>query len=48
MSLAGRGAVCIWHDLAPDATDEFYQWHNREHMPERNAGRGAKVCGALA
>jgi hypothetical protein len=35
MSLAGRGAVCIWHDLAPEATDEFYQWHNREHMPER-------------
>ncbi|MGH8712532.1 MAG: hypothetical protein ACREYB_00845 [Casimicrobiaceae bacterium] len=35
MSLAGLGAVCIWHDLAPDATDEFYQWHNREHMPER-------------
>ena len=37
MSLAGRGAVCIWHDLAPEATDEFYQWHNREHMPERVA-----------
>jgi hypothetical protein len=35
MSLAGRGAICIWHDLAPEATDEFYQWHNREHMPER-------------
>lgn len=35
MSLAGRGAVCIWHDLVPEATDEFYQWHNREHMPER-------------
>jgi hypothetical protein len=35
MSLAGLGAVCIWHDLAPEATDEFYQWHNREHMPER-------------
>jgi hypothetical protein len=35
MSLAGSGAVCIWHDLEPEATDEFYQWHNREHMPER-------------
>ncbi|HEY7942998.1 MAG TPA: hypothetical protein VIH15_00665 [Casimicrobiaceae bacterium] len=35
MSLAGLGAVCIWHDLTPDATGEFYQWHNREHMPER-------------
>lgn len=37
MSLAGLGAVCIWHDLTPDAADEFYQWHNREHMPERVA-----------
>lgn len=37
MSLAGSGALCIWHDLAPEATDEFYQWHNREHMPERVA-----------
>jgi len=35
MNLAGSGAVCIWHDIAPEATDEFYQWHNREHMPER-------------
>ena len=35
MSLAGSGALCIWHDLSPEATDEFYQWHNREHMPER-------------
>jgi hypothetical protein len=35
MSLAGLGAVCIWHDLLPEATDEFHQWHNREHMPER-------------
>jgi hypothetical protein len=35
VSLAGLGAVCIWHDLLPEAIDEFYQWHNREHMPER-------------
>ena len=35
MSLAGMGAVAIWHDLLPEAKDEFYQWHNREHMPER-------------
>jgi hypothetical protein len=27
--------VCIWHDLLPEARDDFYQWHNREHMPER-------------
>jgi len=35
MSLAGLGAVAIWHDLLPDAKDDFYEWHNREHMPER-------------
>lgn len=35
MGLIGGGAVCIWHDLLPDALDDFYEWHNREHMPER-------------
>ena len=35
MSLAGLGAVCIWHDLLREARDDFHQWHNREHMPER-------------
>lgn len=35
MSLAGMGVVAIWHDLLPQAKDEFYEWHNREHMPER-------------
>ena len=35
MSLCGLGVVAIWHDLLPAAKDEFYQWHNREHMPER-------------
>ena len=35
MSLAGLGTVAIWHDLDPAARDEFHEWHNREHMPER-------------
>lgn len=35
MSLAGLGIVAIWHDLAPEAKDDFYEWHGREHMPER-------------
>lgn len=35
MSLAGHGAVAIWHDLAPEGRDEFYAWHGTEHMPER-------------
>lgn len=35
MSLCGLGVVTIWHDLLPEAKDAFYEWHNREHMPER-------------
>jgi hypothetical protein len=37
MSLAGRGAVAIWHDIAPEGRGAFYAWHGREHMPERVA-----------
>ena len=35
MSLAGKGAVAIWHDIAPEGREAFYAWHGREHMPER-------------
>jgi hypothetical protein len=35
MSLAGEGAVAIWHDIAPEGREEFYAWHGEEHMPER-------------
>ena len=35
MSLAGKGAVAIWHDIAPEGREEFYAWHGNEHMPER-------------
>lgn len=35
MSLAGQGAVAIWHDIAPEGRAEFYAWHGSEHMPER-------------
>lgn len=37
MSILGKGAVAIWHDLKPEAKEDFYQWHAREHMPERAA-----------
>jgi hypothetical protein len=40
MSLAGLGVVAIWHDLLPEAKPDFYEWHNREHMPERVAIAG--------
>jgi len=35
MSLAGMGVVATWHDILPEAKQEFYEWHSREHMPER-------------
>lgn len=35
MSLAGMGVVAIWHDLLPEVKADYYEWHNREHMPER-------------
>ena len=33
--LAGEAVVAIWHDIVPEGLDEFYDWHHREHMPER-------------
>lgn len=33
--LAGENFVAIWHDIAPEGLDAFYDWHQREHMPER-------------
>ena len=35
MSLAGQAVVAIWNGIAPEGRTEFYEWHNREHMPER-------------
>jgi hypothetical protein len=35
MSLAGQGAILIWNDIAEGRVAEFYDWHTREHMPER-------------
>ena len=35
MSLAGQGVVAIWNGIAPEGRTEFFEWHNREHMPER-------------
>lgn len=35
MSVAGHGAVAIWHDIAPEGREPFYAWHGGEHMPER-------------
>lgn len=33
--LAGEAVVAIWNGIAEDARDDFYTWHNLEHIPER-------------
>jgi hypothetical protein len=35
VSLRGKAAVAIWHDIAPEGLAQFYAWHGGEHMPER-------------
>lgn len=35
MSLQGTGVIAIWHDISPEGVEAFYEWHNREHIPER-------------
>ncbi len=35
MSLAGEGLIAIWNGVAPEMRDDIYEWHNREHIPER-------------
>jgi hypothetical protein len=35
VSLLGAAVVAIWNDVAPEGLDQFYEWHNHEHMPER-------------
>lgn len=37
MSLAGDGVVAIWNGIRPEGRADFFEWHNREHMPERVA-----------
>ncbi|MGH7102452.1 MAG: hypothetical protein ACREFJ_08645 [Acetobacteraceae bacterium] len=33
--LAGEAVVAIWNGIAEDVRDDFYAWHDLEHMPER-------------
>jgi hypothetical protein len=36
-SLLGAGAVLVWNDVAEDGRRQFYEWHDKEHIPERLA-----------
>jgi hypothetical protein len=35
MALAGAGAVAIWNGITAQGRTNFYEWHGREHIPER-------------
>ena len=34
-ALLGAGAVIVWNDVAVEGRDQFYDWHDKEHIPER-------------
>ena len=35
MSLLGSGVIAIWNDITDEGRANFYEWHDREHIPER-------------
>jgi hypothetical protein len=35
MSLLGKGAMVIWHDIAAGCESDYNEWHSKEHMLER-------------
>ena len=39
-ALLGDAAVVVWNDVAIEGRDEFYEWHDKEHVPERLAIAG--------
>jgi len=36
-ALLGQALVLIWNDVAPEGREQFYEWHDKEHIPERLA-----------
>jgi hypothetical protein len=36
-ALLGSAVVVVWNDVAHEGRDQFYDWHDKEHMPERLA-----------
>jgi hypothetical protein len=40
MPLLGAGVLAIWNSISPEGEDDFYRWHNTEHIPERVAVPG--------
>jgi hypothetical protein len=36
-ALLGAAAVLVWNDVAEQGREQFYGWHDKEHIPERLA-----------
>ena len=36
-ALLGKAAVIVWNDVASEGRELFYDWHDKEHVPERLA-----------
>lgn len=36
-ALLGTAAVLVWNDIADAGREPFYEWHDKEHIPERLA-----------
>lgn len=36
-ALLGEAAVLVWNDVASEGREQFYDWHDKEHVPERLA-----------
>ncbi|AET93587.1 hypothetical protein [Caballeronia cordobensis] len=36
-ALLGEGAVLVWNDVVSAGREQFYEWHDKEHIPERLA-----------
>lgn len=36
-ALLGRGVVLVWNDIDAQGREQFYEWHDKEHVPERMA-----------
>ena len=45
-ALLGDAVVLVWNDVADEGREQFYQWHDREHIPERLATPGFHAAGA--
>jgi hypothetical protein len=50
-ALLGEAAVVIWNDVSEEGREQFYAWHDKEHIPERltipgfrRGRRFAKAC----